>query len=69
MVGETLMKKMIKIPLILIVVGSLLYLAGVLLENYANRTNTVPGFVPGQGPTQTLPLTPTPTNPNPTLEK
>lgn len=69
MVGETLMKKMIKIPLILIAVGALLYIAGVLLENYANRIETVPGFVPGVGPTQPLPLTPTPTNPNPTLEK
>lgn len=69
MVGETLMKKLIKIPVILIVLGALLYLAGVLLENYANRTNTVPGFVPGIGPTVTPPLTPTPTNPNPTSGK
>jgi hypothetical protein len=54
------MKKLIKIPVILIVVGALLYLAGVLLENYANRTNTVPGYVPGTGPS---------TNPNPTSGK
>lgn len=69
MVGETLMKKLIKIPVILIVVGALLYLAGVLLENYANRIETVPGFVPGKGPTEPLPLTPAPTNPNPTSGK
>lgn len=59
MVGETLMKKMIKIPLILIIAGALFYLAGMLLEIYADRTNTAPGFQPGVGPT----------NPNPTLEK
>lgn len=42
MVGETLMKKLIKIPVILIVVGALLYLAGILLENYADSTITTP---------------------------
>jgi len=63
------MKKLIKIPLTLIIVGALIYLAGVLLEMYANRINTVEGFVPGVGPTVTPPLTPTPTNPNPTSGK
>jgi hypothetical protein len=41
-VEQTLMKKLIKIPVILIVIGALLYLAGVLLENYADSTMTTP---------------------------
>ncbi|MBC7457953.1 MAG: hypothetical protein H7235_06720 [Bdellovibrionaceae bacterium] len=61
------MKKLIKLGAILIVVGALLYLAGVLVELYATRTGTVPGFVPGSGPT--APLNPTPANPNPILKK
>lgn len=36
------MKKMMKIGVILVVIGALLYLAGTLLEMYANRIDSSP---------------------------
>ena len=49
------MKKIINIGLILIIAGAVLYLAGMLLENYANNMVATPKV--------------TPTDPQPTLEK
>jgi cation transporter-like permease len=53
------MKKLIRIPLILIAVGLLLSIAGILLEKYAHHVETTP--IP-QGPVPSN-LPPTPPNP------
>ncbi len=46
------MKKMTKIALILMIVGAVLYLAGMLLENYANNMVETPKITPtGTQPT------------------
>lgn len=63
------MKKLIRIPLILIAVGLLLYIAGILVEKYAQHVETQPlpyGITPSN-----LPLTPQQSGqPNPSnLEK